>query len=187
MPDVLDRPAHGGYPPTAPRLEVEPDLAAAIAWCRLGGRALGRPGADDSYHRAKALGLLAQDDVWRATERGEGVLVALGLLRGQPAPERVTVHVLWATCATYPRPQFVAAWSDGLVDAWAESYRELREKAEREFEEWGDVRGWTFWTTAEHLDVPMLPVDALAQLVADVPHDPTIAERVYADLEASQS
>jgi hypothetical protein len=145
------RPAHGGRP-APPRAHVDLDILKAIAWCRIGGRHF-RPSSDAAFGRAKRLGLLAQDNVWRATPQGEGVLIAAGLLKGAAAPERVTIHVLWATSQRYPRPQFVAAWPDGLVECWRESYEEQRAEAERFFTDFGDEE-WEFWTTIEHLDAP---------------------------------
>jgi hypothetical protein len=156
--ELLDRPVHGGYPPAAQRLELDRGLVAALAWCRLGSSRTPRPWPTDAdFYRAEALGFLRHHPTWHATAEGEGVLIAAGLLSGKPAPEQITVHVLWATCERYRRPQFVAAWSDGLVDAWSETYRDQRAEAERQFAEWGDERDWTFWTTVEHLDAPAIP------------------------------
>lgn len=73
------------YPPS-----FDPEIVKAIHWCRLGRV---RPDDEGAFHRAKQLGLLAQDDVWRATERGEGVLIALGLLDG--ARPRHPGRVCW--------------------------------------------------------------------------------------------
>lgn len=47
----------------------------------------------------------------------------------------VVLHVLWAKLAetepSSPWPQFVAAFTDGEVDAWPEAYRDRREEAQR--------------------------------------------------------
>jgi hypothetical protein len=130
------------------------DLVNAVAHCRIGGQ---RPVNNAAFAEAKALGLLAQDDVWRATEQGEGMLIALGLLNGKPQPERALTVCLWAQCEPYKRPQFVTAWSDGLDDCYPESAGELRVAAEREFAAFGDETDWEFWTTREHLDLPTAP------------------------------
>lgn len=107
------------------------DVIRAVAYCRVGGP---RPDDDASFAEAKRLGLLAQDSVWRATERGMGALVAFGLVEGEPAPERLILHATWARhAASSPSahwPQFVGAWSDGFVDACHEWY--LSEKAAAE-------------------------------------------------------
>jgi hypothetical protein len=154
---LAHRPAHGGHPATQ-ATGVDADLVAAIAWCRLDGQALGRPKDDGAFGRALALGLLAQDPCWRATERGEGVLLAAGLLKGEREPEQKTIHVLWASCERYSLPQFVAAWSDGLVECWSETYQRQRAEAETFFRCFGDEDyGWTFWTTVEELATPEAP------------------------------
>ncbi len=44
------------------------EILDALHWCRLGRVRPERPGA---FHEAKALGLLAQDPVWRTTIAGE--------------------------------------------------------------------------------------------------------------------
>lgn len=138
-----------------PSLPIERDLVAALAWCRLGGGALGRPEDETAFERAKALGLLAQDDVWRTTDRGDGVLVAAGLLDGSAAPERTAVRVLWARSRRYPKPQFVRAWSESFVEFDDGTYDDQRTEAERDYETYLEADGpWVFWTTVEHLDAP---------------------------------
>lgn len=69
------------------------------------------------------------------------------------------IHVLWAVSARYQRPQFVAAWSDGLVESWHEWYEEKRAEAEEEFRSFGDESDgpWTFWATALDLELPKVP------------------------------
>lgn len=145
-------------PHVAPRglcLTIDRDLVAALAWCRLGGKRLGRPKDERAFERAKALGLLAQDDVWRTTDRGDGVLIAVGLLAGEPATRRTTAHVLWAACGAFPTPQFVAAFADGLVDSMSEEYRDRRHEAEQWFLGFDvSVADWRFWTTVEELATP---------------------------------
>lgn len=128
-------------------LRVDPDLIRALHWCRIGNV---RPIGGDAFHRAKQLGLLAQDSVWRATERGEGVLVALGILDGKPAPQRTTLIVLWGLATGFLTPNLVATWSE-----WEDEVGDgtVREDAEREFLTKVDGR-WTFWTTVEHIDIP---------------------------------
>lgn len=158
MSAVPVRPSHGGYPTPAQARSIDGDLLKAIAWCRVGGRTLGWPADDRAYGRAESLGLLRHHPTWHATPQGEGVLIAAGLLAGAPAPEQSTVHVLWASCQRYRRPQFVAAWSDGLADSWPDLYESQRAEAEQFFRDFGDDAGWTFWTTIEDLDAPEVPV-----------------------------
>lgn len=136
---------------------LDGDLVNAIGWCRIGGAHFLRPASSAAHLRAKALGLLARDNTWRATERGEGVLIALGLLDGAPAPERALVEMLWGCCERYEKPQFVCSWSESLSDAYPEDAKRVREKAEAWFRDFGDDCGWTFWTTFEHIDRPAVP------------------------------
>lgn len=131
------------------------DLVNAVAHCRIGGQ---RPVNNAAFAEAKALGLLAQDDVWRATEQGEGMLIALGLLNGKPEPERTLTVCLWARRQPYSRPNFITAWSDGLEENWPDSAAEFRRIAERELESYAGLPGcWEFWTTREYLDLPAAP------------------------------
>jgi hypothetical protein len=117
--------------------ETRDDILAAVAYCHLGSSQAKRPFADTSFREALALGLLAHDPIWRATERGIGALIAAGLMEGEATPDKVTLHILWArhgeedVCASFP--QFVAAYPDGLVDAWHEHYLAERKKAEEEY------------------------------------------------------
>lgn len=53
--------------------EVTEGIIDALHWCRLGRV---RPEDENDFHRAKHLGLLAQDPVWRTTIAGEVVLAA---------------------------------------------------------------------------------------------------------------
>lgn len=158
-------PADAAAPAAAANLELDRDLVAALAWCRLGGQKLGRPADDAAFGRAKGLGLLAQDPVWRATARGEGVLIALGLLNGAPAPDLATVCVCWAASERFPGAQFVAAFPDGLADCWTETYKSQLADAQRWFADFGDVSvdgPWRFWTTVETIERPREP-DAEAE------------------------
>jgi hypothetical protein len=120
--------------------QIDDDIVKAIIWCRLGRV---RPEKADSFERAKALGLLAQDGTWRATERGEGVLIAYGLLKGEPAPRRWDLVVLWvANDEDGAEPNMVASWS---TDQHENDGVELEAIARRR------------WTTIEHLDLPIVP------------------------------
>lgn len=136
------------------------DLVAALAWCRLGGSKLGRPNHEAAFSRAADLGLLAHDPIWRTTSAGDGVLIALGLLEGKPVAEFVVAHVLWAS-APEGTPQFVAAFSDGLVDAWRDLYAKRRDHVEQEWRDFFALDthpdAWEFWTTVEHIDRPEGP------------------------------
>jgi hypothetical protein len=139
--------------------ELDADVVGALEHCRVRSNWNASP---EGFQKAKALGLLAQDPVWRTTARGDGVLIAAGLLDGEPAAERVCVHALWARhsvrYAPSQVPQFVAAFADGLVDCWSESYEDQRGKAEqwyRDFFEPGEVE--SFFTTVEYVDRPEFP------------------------------
>lgn len=133
--------------------QLDGEVVNAIAWCRIGGSRY-RPAADDAFHRAKALGLLAQDDTWRATERGEGVLVALGLLEAKPAPRRTATVLLWARSPNFSTPHFVTAWSESLDNMCHEEARILRGEGEERFAARAPDEAWTFWTTVVHIDLP---------------------------------
>jgi hypothetical protein len=125
------------------------DVLTAVRYCARGGE---RPSSTAAFELAKRNGLLAQDPVWRATERGMGALVGAGLLAGEPAPVFARLHVLWAASDRYP-PQFVAAWPDGLVEAMPEEYEDRRREAEEWYAGFGD-EPLTFWTTLEELPLP---------------------------------
>lgn len=147
------------------RFEIDPEIVKVIAWCRIGGLRY-RPVDDTAAHRAKALGLLAQDSTWRATEKGEGVLIVLGLLDGQPAPERACVKMLWARSSRYDRPQFVCSWAEGLGDAWPDEAARIRAESEAWFRDFGDGTDvWSFWTTTEHIDRPAVTEEAILDVV----------------------
>lgn len=67
------------------------------------------------------------------------------------------IHVLWGRSDRFPDPQFIAAWPDGLVEAWTDWYYELRAKAIQDFldfDEPPDAEPWTFWMTSESLARP---------------------------------
>jgi hypothetical protein len=132
---------------------VDGDLIQAVAYCRLGRT---RPVSDASFNQAKALGLLAQDPCWRATDRGEGVLVAAGLMKGSPAAERIVLAVRWAVCKRYSRPQLVKVWTE-----WAYEHvgQDEIDEADQEFRAYGDETDWKFWTAYTHVDVPRVPSD----------------------------
>lgn len=135
------------YPPA-----LDAEIVKAIHWCRLGRV---RPDDDSAFVKAKELGLLAQDSVWRATERGEGVLIALGLLRGEPAPRRTSQVVLWAVSERYRTPQLVRLWS-----VWQDESGTLAaelDEVKEDFESYGDGGPWRYFTTRAWLDIPTIP------------------------------
>lgn len=132
---------------------IDEDVVRAVAWCRVGG-VENRPVRESAFGDAKALGLLAQDPCWRATERGEGVLVAAGKLPGVPAPERLTVAVHWAVCERFPSPQLVATWTEW---AWENIDPTEIEEAEARFRDFDCEQDWRFFTTIEHIDRPPVP------------------------------
>lgn len=134
------------YPP-----KFDPQIVRALHWCRLGRI---RPDDDAAFHRAKQMGLLAQDPCWRATPQGEGVLVALGLLKGKPAPRRLTRWMRWAVNEQYTTPQLVASWSEWEEETGRAS--DLCRDAEDDFTcESGET--WTFFTTVDQIDIPEVP------------------------------
>lgn len=136
----------------AATLDIE--IVKAIVWCRLGHV---RPTDNGAFERAKALGLLAQDNVWRATEKGEGVLVALGLLDGKPAPRRVEITYLWAREKDqYPTPTLAGAWPTAYEDHAPHIARAVRRDAEDAFARLVDP-GFTFWTTTGYVDQVSAP------------------------------
>lgn len=74
-----------------------------------------------------------------------------------PLPRRSkAIHALWGRSDRYQTPNFIAAWPDGIVDAWHEWYLELRETAIRDFLDFGDESDgpWTFWMTVECIPEP---------------------------------
>jgi hypothetical protein len=131
------------------------EILDAIHWCRLGRV---RPARDGAFHEAKRLGLLAQDSVWRATERGVGALIAAGRMPGAPAPEQITLAMHWAVCPNYPRPQLVRVWTEW---AWENVNPTEIEDVELDFRGYGDPEPWEFFTTVERIDAPPVPVPEL--------------------------
>lgn len=138
---------------------IDGDIVKALQWCRLGRV---RPDDDGAFLRAKALGLLAQDDVWRTTAQGDGVLIAAGLLEGKPEPRLVQFRLLWADHGEHYDPSLVAAFSEGLVDSMPEEYERQRREAERSFcDSWcdhgNDDGPCRFFTTVETTPRPVAP------------------------------
>lgn len=129
----------------APKLD--PDLVRALAWCRIGGPKT-RPHDEAAFYRAEGLGLLAHDPIWRATPQGEGVLIALGLLKPTWEPQRTRITVLWAREPLVGAlAQFISAWPEGFRDCWPETFAEGVEKAQASWREWpGEGKRWIFWT-----------------------------------------
>jgi hypothetical protein len=70
--------------------------------------------------------------------------------------QRVGFTVLWARSDRYKRPQLIAAWSDGYVDAYGDAWREERDEKMRWFRDFGDPSDgpWSFWISAEAIDAP---------------------------------
>jgi hypothetical protein len=130
------------YPPP-----LDPEIVKALHWCRIGRV---RPDDDSAFQRAKQMGLLAQDSCWRATERGEGVLIALGLIEGKPAPRRTFRTVLWAVTDRYP-PNFAGSWSEYEEETYGD---DVRERAEEEWRINFPDDPWQFFTTTEPVNVP---------------------------------
>jgi hypothetical protein len=78
----------------------------------------------------------------------------------QPLPRQTaTVHVLWARNQQFSRPQMVAAYPDGLVEAFPEAHQERLDEARGWFAGFGfdpddPEDPWTFWETVEQLPLP---------------------------------
>lgn len=73
---------------------------------------------------------------------------------------RQHVNLLWGRSDRFPRPQFITAFNDGLVDAYHEEYCERRDEAIAWFLNLGDEdgrEGWTFWETVEALLIVVPP------------------------------
>lgn len=133
--------------------EQRADVLAAVRYCALGGN---RPLDDAAFSLAKAAGLLAQDNVWRPTERGLGALIAAGLIAGVPEPERRAVRVLWALIPDNPHVQFVGAWPDSFAEAFPTAYGIRLEEAQADFAALcePDLQRLEFFWTAEWVPVP---------------------------------
>jgi hypothetical protein len=88
---------------------------------------------------------------------------------GHDRRSRENVHLLWGRSDRFPRPQFIAGFNAGLVDAWAEEYSNRREEAIADFLDFcaDDREGWTFWTTLEALLVVTPPFCASCRLIID--------------------
>ena len=127
------------------------EILDAIHWCRLGRT---RPAREGAFIEAKRRGLLAQDSVWRATERGEGALIAAGRMEGKPAPRRTVLRFMWAVCEHYPTPQFVRAWPEY---EWDGLDHQAVEDAQDDFRWRCDPEPWRFFTTWEYVDHPKVP------------------------------
>lgn len=69
--------------------------------------------------------------------------------------------VLWAQMPerspSSPWPQFVAAFSDGEVEAWPEMHAERRKEAEEWYSAFGDDSPERFFTTYEDVARPAFP------------------------------
>jgi len=117
----------------------DPDVLAAVRYCRLGGP---RPTSDDAFARAEDLGLLSHHGTWSATREGEGLLIACGLLPGRPAPRPVELRVVWATEAARPYrdPQAVIAYPASLEESMPEDWGEQRAAAIEWYEGFFDGR-----------------------------------------------
>ena len=114
---------------------VGPDVLAAVGYCHLGSSRVPRSFPDAAIYTAERLGLLKHHPTWHATREGIGALIAAGMVEGHPAAEVSIVHVLWASIGSEP-VNFVAAFPDGLVDAWPDSYARERAQAEERWRDW---------------------------------------------------
>jgi hypothetical protein len=72
---------------TSSRAAAHPEgIIDALHWCRLGRV---RPKDEGDFHRAKSLGLLAQDPIWRVTPAGD-----LALARARPEAYGQRMHAI---------------------------------------------------------------------------------------------
>lgn len=140
------------------------DLIQAVAYCRLSAA---RPVDDAAFEEAKRRGLLSQDPVWRATTQGEGALIAAGLMKGKPAPERRCVTILWAICDRYQTPQFVGAFNSAFEEFHHEEFERQIAEAKERYEDYGDEHGWHYWTTDAYVDLPEPPCICMAERLPD--------------------
>lgn len=150
--------------------DVNAPAIQAVAYCHLGSGRAARPESDTAFGDALRNGLLAHDPIWRATERGIGALVAAGLVAGEPAPEFVRLHILWAQHGDEDPsrhwPQFVAAFSDGIVDAWREHYEAERARAEADYRDMLDEHYSSidrFFVTVIETPRPAFPEDPMTE------------------------
>lgn len=81
----------------------------------------------------------------------------------QALPEQINaerrptaVTVLWAIHDRYQKPHVVRAWPHALEEVGYGLEDEIRE-AKEWMENWGDERGWRYWTTVEHITEPPVP------------------------------
>lgn len=63
------------------------------------------------------------------------------------------ITVLWAMHDRYPKPHVVRAWSQSLAEVGYGLEDEIAD-AKEWMENWGDERGWKYWTTVESVPVP---------------------------------
>jgi hypothetical protein len=134
---------------------VDPDVVRAVAWCRLGGPK-NRPERDESFYEAERLGLLRHDPIWRATEAGEGVLLAFGLLGGKPAPELAKVTMLWCRKAHVDAPaNLVRGWDEAYAECYPDSFGHEVKVAKDDYRQWfDDGEQLLFWTSVVEVERP---------------------------------
>jgi hypothetical protein len=136
-------------------------LLEAVTWCHLGSGSGARP-TDEGFRQAEKLGLLKHHPIWHATREGIGALVAAGRVEGKPAPEITRIHCLWARHGandlSSAYPQFVAAWPEGIVDYWPDTYAQQRAEREQEYRDNVDEGAVIqFFVTNEEIVRPELP------------------------------
>lgn len=144
------RPA-GAWTGKVPDAAIEAH-ARTLAACahRRQEKEIGRPIDHDPEQSWRVFVLAAESDIRRVLPH----LVEVVEAEGERGREKVTVHCLWARIKDDRYPvQFVAAFSEGLVDAWDECYREQRAEAERFFRLFGDEDDVAeFFITAEQIE-----------------------------------
>lgn len=110
------------------------------------------------FREAERLGLLKHHPCWHVTERGKGVLIALGEMKGEPAPETTRTHILWAVKPDLPYPNVVAAFTDGFVEHFPDSYTRIREEMEENYRAWfPQEEEFDFFTTVVEIALPEVP------------------------------
>lgn len=110
------------------------------------------------FREAERLGLLRHHPCWHVTERGKGVLIAFGEMKGEPAPEIARTHILWVVKPDNLHPNVVAAFNDGFVESYSDDYMRIREELEENYRAWfPQEEEFDFFTTVVEIALPELP------------------------------
>ena len=139
---------------------LDQDVIRAVTWCYLGSSKAPRPDDNASFDQAKKLGLLVQDPVWGATERGIGALIAAGLMSGCPAPATTGVYLLWARHEGDVRQdQCIGSFPEAIYEYYPEHTAHLREQLEDDYRSFFDdpTEVCEFFTTYTRVVLPARP------------------------------